>query len=165
MKKVVADASPLIFLAKIGQLDLLADYEVYVPQQVRYEILKGQQRGKEDAAGLIRFFEGSGVRLVECRIKTELPMALGEGEKAAISYALEQSIRDIWLDEARARRVARLHKLTPKGTLGILWEAHRRGRMSSERLEEQIFELVKKGYRISEEVLIKALEMIHKPGG
>ncbi|MBI4714969.1 MAG: hypothetical protein HY760_03360, partial [Nitrospirae bacterium] len=107
MKKVAANASPLIFLAKISQLNLLSDYEVHVPHQVFQEILEGQERGKEEAEGLVRVLEGSGVHLVECRIKADLPATLGEGERAVIGYAVEQDIRDVWLDEAKARRAAR----------------------------------------------------------
>lgn len=164
MKKVVADASPLIFLGKINQLDLLSDYEVYVPQQVYHEVLKGRQGEKKEAEGLIRLLGESGVHIVECHMKADLPGSLGEGEKAVISYAVEHSIQEIWLDEAKARGVARLHKLLPRGTIGILWEAHRKGRISREKLEQQVFELVRRGYRISEEVLVQILETIRQPG-
>lgn len=163
MKKVVADASPLIFLAKISRLNLLSDYDVYVPQQVHREILRGRERRKEAAEGLIRFLEESSVRIVDCGIKAGLPEALGEGERAVISYAAEHAIQEVWLDEVRARTVAKFYQLVPKGTLGILWEAHRKGHISKENLERHVFELVEKGYRISEEILIKVLQAIRKP--
>ena len=38
--KIVCNASPLIFLAKIGKLNLLEDYEVIIAKQVHEEILK-----------------------------------------------------------------------------------------------------------------------------
>ncbi|MFY9271283.1 MAG: DUF3368 domain-containing protein [Candidatus Manganitrophaceae bacterium] len=101
--------------------------------------------------------------MVECSIKAGLPTALGEGEKAVISYAVEHVIQEVWLDDARARTAAKFHQLVPKGTLGILWEAHRKGRISKENLERHIFELVEKGYRIGEEILIKVLQAIRKP--
>ncbi len=164
MKKVVVNASPLIFLAKISQLNLLSDFDVHVPRQVFQEVIEGKRRGKEEAKELVRFLEGSDVRIVDCRIKAELPGTLGEGEKAVISYAVEHGIRDVWLDEAKARSVARIHKLAPQGTIGILWEGYRKGQLSGEKLEQNLFELVKKGYRIREEILIKVLEAIREQG-
>lgn len=163
MKKTVGDASPLIFLAKIGQINLLSNYEVFVPRQVFSEILKGRERGKQETEHLIRFLEESSIQIVECGVRTDLPAALGEGEKAVISYAAEHEITEVWLDEARARTVARIYQLVPKGTLGILWDGFKEGRIRKEDLERQIFGLVENGYRISEEVLIKFLQRIRNP--
>ena len=38
--KIISNASPLIFLAKIGKLDLLENYEIIIPEQVHKEIIK-----------------------------------------------------------------------------------------------------------------------------
>ena len=50
--KVVANASPLIFLAKIDKLELLIELfeEVIIPMQVFAEVVtKGEERGMDDA--------------------------------------------------------------------------------------------------------------------
>ena len=59
--KVVANASPLIFLAKIDKLELLIELfeEVIIPMQVFAEVVtKGEERGMDDAF-LIENFTGS----------------------------------------------------------------------------------------------------------
>jgi len=56
--------------------------------------------------------------------------------------------------------VARLYNLKPRGTLWILKEAQRKGVISSEMLKGLAFELVQKGYRIKEEILIEFLKSV-----
>ena len=46
--KIASNASPLIFLAKIGRLDLLENYGVIIPKQVYSEIKEGEKSGRED---------------------------------------------------------------------------------------------------------------------
>ena len=54
---VVCNASPLIFLAKIGRLDLLDIYHLHIPSQVEVEILKGIKRKKEDARLIVEYLK------------------------------------------------------------------------------------------------------------
>jgi predicted nucleic acid-binding protein len=89
-----------------------------------------------------------------------LPNFLGIGEKAVISLAVKEKIERVLIDEAKARTVARFKGLKPKGTLGILWDAYKSGRISKENLEELTLELIEKGYRIKEELLIEFLKKI-----
>ena len=60
----------------------------------------------------------------------------------------------------KARAIARFYKLRPKGTLGLLHDARIMGVVDKEELEDIVFDLVQKGYRIKEEILIEFLKMI-----
>src|SRR3989344_898010 len=122
--KVVSNASPLIFLAKIERLDLLSGYEVIIPLQVYEEVLKGLDN-KDDAHKIKILVERNIIKTEETKIVRELlDSNLGDGEKAAISLAISKNIKHILLDEKKARSAAKLNKLEPLGTLGILLEAH-----------------------------------------
>jgi len=158
MKKAISNASPLIFLARINRLDFLSAYNLIIPKQVYSEIRKGGQNKKADASVILQFIKKYNIDILDVRIKRELPESLGKGEKAVISLALKEGIEDVFLDERRARIVSRFYKLKPKGTLGILWEGKQRGLITDNELEKIIFDLVKKGYRIKEEILIEFLK-------
>jgi predicted nucleic acid-binding protein len=157
---VVCNASPLIFIAKIGRLDLLDNYSVRTTSQVESEILKGLKSKREDAKEIIKYFEHKEIVPVKVTIIKDLPDFLGEGEKSVISLAGKKNIKNVLIDEARARAVARLKGLSPKGTLGILWDSFKKGIISKTTVETLSFELVEKGYRIKEEVFIEFLKSL-----
>ena len=158
--KIVSNASPLIFLAKIGRLNLLNNYEIIMPKQVYEEINKGAET-KEDAQKIKTFVEKSIIKVEEINIINEIDQhSLGKGEKAAISLAISKKIDIILFDERKARRIAKFYKLKPKGTIGMLIDAWKNKKITKEELKESIKKLIKEGYRISEELIIKLLNDI-----
>lgn len=159
--KIVSNASPLIFLAKIEKLCLLNNYGVMIPKQVYEEINKGAETGKEDAQKIKTLVEKSIIKVEEVGINKELEQQnLGKGEKAAISLAIKNKIGGVLLDERKARRIARFYKLNPKGTIGILIEAYKSSRISKKEFIESIKNLIDKGYRINEKLILKILSEI-----
>lgn len=160
MKEIVSDTSPILFLAKLGKLSFLSDYAVHVPPQVVTEIKEGGDKGHSDYIIIERMLEEIKFKVVEAPLLPALPANLGEGESAAISLAVRKKIKFILIDEARGRKVARLYGLEPRGTLGILMDMYRRQKLTKQESRELIFELVKLGYRISEEVLVELLKEV-----
>lgn len=157
---VACNASPLIFLAKIKKLSLLDIYSLHVPSQVETEILKGLKRKREDAGLIIAYLSQRNIKPIRAALLKDLPNFLGIGEKAVISLAVKEKMERVFIDEAKARTVARFKGLKPKGTLGILWDAYKSGRINKEQLEGLTLELIEKGYRIKEELLIAFLKKI-----
>lgn len=160
---VVCNASPLIFLAKIGMLELLNPYAVHIPSQVESEILKGVLRKKADAPLIIEYLRCRKITSVKTNIIKTLPDFLGSGEKAVISLAVKGKIKKVFIDEAKARTVARLFGLYPCGTLGILWNSYKMSNIDKTRLETLLFELLEKGYRIKEEIFLEFIKKIRDP--
>lgn len=142
---VVCNASPLIFLAKIKRLSLLDIYSLHIPSQVETEILKGLKRKREDTSLIIAYLSQRNVKPAKTTLLRDLPNFLGIGEKAVISLAVKEKIERVLIDEAKARTVARFKGLKPKGTLGILWDSYRSGRINKSQLEELTLELIEKG--------------------
>ncbi|NUN24230.1 MAG: DUF3368 domain-containing protein [Candidatus Jettenia caeni] len=87
-----------------------------------------------------------------------MPEFLGDGEKAVISLAVRENIERIFIDESKARTVARFKGLNPKGTLGILWDSYKNGKLDKIKMEALLLELIEKGYRIKEEIFIEFLK-------
>jgi predicted nucleic acid-binding protein len=120
---VVADASPLIALARIGRLELCHALfnEVVIPQAVAGEILR-HPRG----------FEGEpppwlAIRRVVDRQKVEeLNQRLDLGEAEALVLALELGV-PLLMDESQGRRMAGVLGIDVIGTLGLLLASKRAG--------------------------------------
>ena len=118
---VVSNASPLISLSTISQLDLLKALfeQVAIPQAVYDEVVvhgEGEPGSHEvDEADWIKV----------CRVGDRFAVdllreALGAGESEAIVLAQELNAKYVILDDGLARRKARRIKLPMLGTLGIL---------------------------------------------
>jgi predicted nucleic acid-binding protein len=121
----VTNTSPIIALWKVnglGLLDLLFE-RLVVPADVSAELLMRDDPIHEALLG---------VRHMEFGVlptRVVLP-GLGVGESAAIEIARRTSASIVILDEARARKTARLLGLTVTGTVGVLTTAKRRGFVS-----------------------------------
>lgn len=160
MYEVVCNASPLIFLAKIGQINLLDTYTLYIPSPVESEIQNGVKRKKEDAQLILRYLKNKSIISSKVTILKDLPKFLGDGEKAVISLAVKKNIGRVFIDEAKARTVARFKGLSPKGTLGILWDSYKNSKLDKIKAEALLLELIEKGYRIKEEIFIEFLKKL-----
>ncbi len=132
---VVADTSPFVALAKIGQLDLLPRLfgRVLIPPQVLDELQSPKRPG---AVRTFRTFSATPPEWLEVRT----PMAvepipdLHAGETAAISLARECHAELLVIDEAQGRKAAGDRGLTVTGTIGVLEAAAKRGLV---RLEDE----------------------------
>ena len=156
-ERIVCNASPLIFLAKLDKLSLLDAYQLLVPAQVEAEILKGAKRKKQDAAKITDYLHARNIKPEKVVLLRDLPHSLGQGERSVISLALREPVKRVLIDEAKARAIARFKGLAPKGTLGVLWDAYKAGTVGREDLESLTLDLIQKGYRIKEEVLVEFL--------
>lgn len=124
---VVSNTTPLIALAWLEQLDLLATLfgSVYIPQAVQAELHYNPERiGSMElmAAPWLK------VAVVENDLAIEmLANELDTGESKAIVLAYEMKAGLLLMDERRGRRRAAERGIVVVGTLGILLEARRRG--------------------------------------
>ena len=124
---VVADASPLIFLGKLGQLGLLPSLftgTVWIPASVRDEVLAPP--GSPAEIRLLRAF------LSHCVIvKVAHPMrfspAMSQADHEALTLALRKHADLLLTDERLMRDMAVIEHMRPIGTLGILLRAQRQG--------------------------------------
>jgi len=159
-ERIVCNASPLIFLAKIDKLSLLDAYELHIPVQVEAEVLKGTKRKKQDAAKIEDYLHAENITPKKVILLRDLPHSLGSGERAVISLAVKEKIAKVLIDEAKARTVARFNGLAPKGTLGVLWDAYKSGLIGRDALESLTFDLIQNGYRIKEDIIIEFLKKL-----
>jgi predicted nucleic acid-binding protein len=120
---VVSNSSPLITLARIGQLELLSSLygSILIPAEVHDEVIVNGAGlpGANSVAGLswltVRRLADPGALVMAQSL-----FGLGAGELAAILLAQELHSDLVLLDEVRARRFARGQGLRVRGCVGIL---------------------------------------------
>lgn len=144
---VISNASPLIALEQIGQLDLLERLfnRVAVPPAVVAEV----------SPSVILPAWISEQSLFQAIGPDILRASLGPGESEAISLALEANARLLILDERPARRLAQALGLPIIGTLGILLAAKKRSLLTD--VQPSVNALVRHDFRISPALYDKVL--------
>ena len=159
MPCVVADTSPLFYLAKLGRFALLRDLygRVLVPPEVWRETLAGGQ-AEPALAPIFRTAEADGwLVITAATVPSRDPglSRLDPGERQAISLAKELGAKLV-IDEKRGRTVAAQLGLTVTGTLGVLVDAKLNGLIPA--LAPELAKLRREtGFRFSEKLAQFAL--------
>ena len=152
---LVADAGPLIILAKCDQLHLLTALfsTLHLPQAVVQEVLMGGDW--PEIPGLREFIKLATVHeSIDDEWVEDLRIELHEGEIQAMALARKFDAL-VLMDEAHGRRVAARNSVALIGTLGVLLRAKLRGLIP---LIRPVVEQMKQGdYTISQSVVEQAL--------
>jgi len=153
---VVSDASPLVTLARIGRLEILATLygQVIVPDAVWQEItgVSPEKSGVVDLrnAGWLEHRTVKDIAAVQI-LRAQLDL----GESEAVVLSLELGADLLLIDERAGRVVAQGKGLRVVGLLGLLSEAKQRGII--ERLAPVVEEIRQADFRISTELVERVL--------
>jgi predicted nucleic acid-binding protein len=149
---VIADASVLIALAKIGRLRLLKQVfaSITMSPSVKREVIdEGVQRSAPEVAHVQqalneRWLRTARLNAAEKRSVQQLAgnTTLGPGEAESLAVARLRNVAFL-VDEKEARTVARALGIEVIGTAGILYEAFRIGEISLNDLERAVEDLAK----------------------
>ncbi len=147
---IIADSSPLITLATVDMLELLEEYfeEVYVPYTVFNEVTSCDKPFSEK---LKKYLCDKVLKVENQYMVSILNEKIDLGEAEAIALAFEKKSDFIILDDLKARKTAIKNGLNVIGTLGLLLNAKKEGRISS--LKELIEIFMKNDIRISQELI------------
>lgn len=150
---VIADASPLIFLAKLRSLALVhavLGRDVRLPKSVEQELLS---KGADPAeAEVLRVF------LRQCRIDPvprpqQFALAMSRADNDALTLAIRARAGWLLCDDRLTRRMAEIEGIRPLGTLGLLIRASQQGLLSPAKARELVDRLVQAhSFRIGIEV-------------
>ncbi len=153
---IVADSSPLISLAIIGQLNVLDNLfeKVVIPNAVFEEITK---TSKPFSDKLKIFCAGKIVNVKNKLAVRILQHSIDKGEAEAITLALENKISTVLIDDYRGRKQAVLEGLKPIGTLGVLLQAKKTHQI--EKIKPMIEILLANNIRISQALIAEMLRL------
>jgi predicted nucleic acid-binding protein len=150
MPKAISNTSPLLYLYRIGAIDLLPKMfdDVWTAESVNNELLAGRNKGYD----VPNPADYPWLQVVNPKSMPSewLALDLGAGELGAMALALENPDRIVLLDDMLARRTAQVAGLQVWGTLKILVEAKAQG--SIDKIEPYVTKLSEAGMWISSEI-------------
>lgn len=165
MSKIISDATPLIYLAKIGRLDLLKRTfgEVIISEEVKREVIDEGKRLKEmDAYIVEKEIKEGWIKIFNVKELIDVPIKLEKGEISTLSLAKNFGAREVLIDEAPARAASEILGLAPRGTIFILLKALKIKEITFDEFLELLDKLLKEGFRLREEVCLEAIEIAKK---
>jgi uncharacterized protein len=154
---VVTDSGPLIALATVGQMELLAGLfgTVLVSDAVFREV--AWYGARRPAPTILPPRPGLFASTWKSRRKHFWPRMSGTGEVGAIALAVQRRARLLLLDDRRARRIAEVaYHLRVKGVAGVLVAAKRRGLITS--VETLLVQIRGNGYYIAQPIIAERSE-------
>lgn len=164
-RRAVADATPLIALAKLGLLERLSDIydDVLVPRSVHREVVvQGKEGGWPDALAVERALARRvlhGVR--DAPIPKDVPSTLDQGERAVLAVALRERC-EVLMDDHDGYVMARALGLRPRRTTSVLLEGVAAGLWDARGFERHLLRLSEGGYFITADVYAELVALARK---
>ena len=165
MNKIVSNATPLIYLAKIKKYSLLKSLfdKIIISQEVKIEIVdEGKKLKKQDALLIEREIEVGFIEVMKVEKLLETSLELELGELSTLSLAKKLKIDKVLIDETLGRSAARIIGLVPKGTLYVLLKNLKLKEITFDDFLNILNELLESGFRLKEEIYIKVIEEAKK---
>ncbi|HLC53899.1 MAG TPA: DUF3368 domain-containing protein [Candidatus Nanoarchaeia archaeon] len=170
---MISDSSPLIILGKLNKLELLAKVfgKIEIVKSVYNEVVEeGKKSGKAEAFDieelienkkiLIRNLDKDAMSKSSFLQKSYSKLGIGEADSLALSLAEKQ--KEILIDEAFARKVARIHGIKPIGVLRVLLIAYKRGIIEKNIVKEIFDKIMLEDFRVGANVLQEFLLLFDK---
>ncbi|MEM2843763.1 MAG: DUF3368 domain-containing protein [Candidatus Bathyarchaeia archaeon] len=150
---IVSNASPLIVLLKVSKLSILKELfkRVLLPTAVYEEITAKEY--EKSIFNKLEWIKVTSVKNLE--IAAFLEKLVDKGEAEAIMLAKELKTT-LLMDDAKARKYAKLLSVEVIGTLGVLKMAKNHGLISS--VKNVIKDLLDEGYYIEDELIKTILQ-------
>jgi uncharacterized protein len=159
---VVSDSSPLIILAKIGNLELLRQlYQLVIVTPQVYDEIVVRGEGLTGSAE-IAACSWINVQTIREDLETQRPQTdsgLGIGELSTIALAKEIAADLVLMDDSKARRTAVEQGLRIVGCVGVLEDACRSGLLSD--LRHVYRQLLASGAYLDPRILESSLRSLH----
>ncbi|MBD3203238.1 DUF3368 domain-containing protein, partial [Candidatus Woesearchaeota archaeon] len=138
---------PIIFLSKLKVLDLIEKEfkKIILPKAVYNELTKDKNYN-QNIEYIKKCKELFDIRKVHNLKKYDFELHKGENE--AIVLAINENCSKIFLDDYKARQIAKIHNLKVTGTIGILVRLLKKGYFDYDKFEKHFQELISYDFRI-----------------
>lgn len=169
MKPIVLDATPLIYLTKAGLsriLEELKEEKITSPHVKREVVDEGKNRGIPDAIILEKMFQNRVISTKELEnneflhtlLKTR-GLHITDAEVLAIAKELHGTAI---VDDAVARKTARIHGISYAGTPYLLMRAIKQRLITKERAKQAVKDMISEGWRCDIETYTQIMDNIEK---
>ena len=160
----VFDATPLIYLAKAEQLDVIEtlDEPRIVPMAVHHEVVTaGVERGYDDARRIERAVEDDRIEVVTVDLdesaaaeRLQRHPGLSDADVAVLACADGRDGVAV-MDESAGRSAAAVEDIETRGTAYLILSAVKRGAMAPEQGRETIDAMVDAGWYVAPDIYAK----------
>jgi len=169
VKPLIFNATPLIYITKVGLskiLEDLRDEKLTSPQVMREVVDEGKNRGVPDAVLLEKMFQNNVFKVTEPKNQTFLTSLLRTKglhitDVEVLALARESGGVAV-IDDEVARKTARIYGITYVGTPYLLMRAIVQRLITKERAKQAINEMISEGWRCSIETYTKILDAIER---
>src|SRR3990172_4962279 len=170
MGRIVANVTPIVYLAKVGKLQLLKELygDVVIPGAIKKELFAGKRpegpviQAAHTAGWLEERLLNPAARSFQAKQLRDAP-GLHEGERQAIALAYVGHLPLlIDEDERTGRRVAEVWGVEVRGTLRVILEAYEAQFLKYEETRELFRQLLAERFRVTAEVYERALALLEK---
>ena len=169
MKPLVLNATPLIYLTKVGLSNVFEDLknEKLTSPEVKREVVdEGKRKSVPEATILQKMFENKVFKTIEPRDQPFLvrlleTRGLHTTDAEVLAIAKERNGIAV-IDDDVARKTARIYGISYVGTPYILMRAVFQRLITKERAKQAISDMIFAGWRCSIESYAKIMEAIEK---
>lgn len=158
--RVLVDASTLIALANIGELELIKNYadKIFISENVKEEVISGESVEHPSLEQYI----GDWIDVVQTPEDDHYSgfKGLDSGERSILNYANENDDIFLLLDEQEAKAVAKSEGFDFTGSLGLIVYMCEKGSLSKEKGRDIVKKLVKTDFRMTVSLYDWALEKL-----
>jgi len=168
----VSNATPLIYMAKLGKLHLLRQVfmRIQVPPEVKVEAVdRGKAKGYPDSYVIEHALDEGWIVMEDLTSENvEKSEALAQiagidvGEAQAVILAKQKNEQLVLIDQANGREVARQLGLSPRGTIFTILTAVRRKLITKQEAKQMLERLIEVNFYISARIYRDALKAIEK---
>ena len=157
-RPIVCDTTVLLYLGRIGQIDLLPVLfdPVWIPEPVGLELDMGRLLRRDTVDPRVLPW-ATLISVSQVMIDSLPPNRLGPGEQAVIAHANAHQGTVAGLDDLRARQLAEALGLTVAGPFGLLLRAKRAGLVPAVR--PLVDAAVAQGFYVSPDLYRDTLEL------
>src|SRR3990172_10799121 len=143
MRSAVSNATPLIYLAKIGKIALLRRFfdKIYIPHEVFAEVVtEGKKLNRKEIFLIENLIEEGFIDIGEVK-KTPEIKSLHEGEAKAIALCRELRLNTILIDDKEGYEFSKLLNLNPLRTTALLMKFYKENLLSYKEFCDAVLKL------------------------
>ena len=161
---VISNSTPLIAFVKKNELSVLKSLfnEIMIPKAVYDEILNLPQSFDNQGEIFKKEIKKKWIIVKEFSTHNFSKSNLGKGEIEALNLCFEVENPLLLMDEKKGRNIAKSFEIDVLGTLGILALAKKRNIKNEQNLLENLDLLIKRGFYLSSDVILKFLRELKK---
>ena len=167
MKPFIFDATPLIYLGKIGLIGKIGHFpeDKYITESVYKEVVvEGKKSGEPEVFLIERIIQAG---MIQKRVPTNKQYVkylrgntkIHKGDADTIALASELDGIAL-LDDDEARGMAQIERIDHHGTIYLLLRMMKMGLLTKEETLESVDEMIHKGWRCSTELYASILKAV-----